>query len=242
MKLNAIGSMLLNFMKVIGLPWIAAICAILVVLFWANPITTIPKLFGSATSSVNKWLEGETKQVTRTTITAIKKTGRLKVLTCYAGDFLDAPYKPEQRELATYLYQWEGFGEYVLDLNDVKIEVNETVELVEYHKGNETITREQGGTRKLFIQAKAPFLDLDTVRTLPISPRCEHGWNKLGHSEELGRLRRHILQFVSAALEDNLSTSENRARAKGNAEKLLRALCAPTVKDPQNDITIQWID
>lgn len=242
MNVKSIGLFLLHFANRLGVLGIAAIIAVLVTLFWANPFTLFSKKGGGLVDSTVRWVKGKETQSTRTFITEIEKKGRLKVLTCYAGDFLDAPYDPEQRKLATYRYQWEGRGEYVLDLNDVKIETTDTVAVIEWRKGSQVRTVEEPKARKLVIKANVPFLDPDTLRTLPISPRCEISWNSFGHTEEANRLRTHILQFVGAALKAHLSTKGNRNRAKKNAEILLRALCAPGIQDPQKDIKIEWIE
>lgn len=192
---------------------------------------------------VAAWTIGTVKGYSTTYVEGIKKTGLLKVLTCYAGDFLDLPYDPELRKSVNYIYQWEGAGEYVLNLNEVKIDVIEKGKEIVWENGNKTKTIKESVTKKLLVRAKAPFLDPDTLRSSDISPRFTFSkCNASKYEIELKKMQVYIDMYVNAALKAQLGIPENLARAKGNAEMLLRALCAPTVKDPKNDITIQWIE
>lgn len=191
---------------------IVACCLLLYVFVFANPLTICKDFF-----------KPTIKTSASTVVSGIKRCGKIKVLRCVVGDFLDIPYHPKDREKATYKYQWEGSGEFCVDLEQIT------------HK---ELRRENGELEMLILEVPKPTLE--NIISMDIPERCQIGWCKIGHSQELRQLKEHVLTFVDSAMRKKLNTENNIQKAKNQTEDLLRILYSPFVSNPKTQLSIRW--
>lgn len=224
MILSALG----HLFRLLG-PLGIATCAIaLAAYFWFfNPL-------GSIGESIKGAFEKKVEGTTSVTFDGFRKLQRLKVLKCYVGGFLnrDVSLKNEKGELeraASIVYQWEGYGELVVDLAPEHCQV-------------ETATSPEGVSH-ITVTLSAPKLDPETSRSLVIPERYQDDWNALGQAEIKTRLWAGIDKYVAQEIVSAITTNKaNFVRAKAQAEKILRCVLAPGVQSPDRDIVFVWKD
>lgn len=178
-----------------------------------------------------------TKSVAITILQDVQKLNHMKVFRCRVGGFLDkrahnrTANDPKAKEVAGILYQWEGQIDYIQALGPKHLSIKWS-------------GIQDDGVRKIDVHLRYPHLDSNTRREWIDRDfpgfRCKQEWNTLGHQKDLRKLKNAIGSYVTEAIDKAADTETNRKAAQEQSERVLRALFASLVNDPEGDITFTW--
>ena len=219
MILSALG----HLFRLLG-PLGIATCAIaLVAYFWFfDPL-------GSVSEKIKGVFEKKVEGSTSITFDGFRKMQRLKVLKCYVGDFMRQTATPNNKKVASTIYQWEGSGELIVDLDPEHCQID-------------TATSSEGLCH-ITVTLFAPRLDPETIRSLDIPNRYVDDWHAFGQRETKTRLWERLDKDLAKEIVSAITTNKaNFVRAKAQAEKILRCVLAPGVQSPDRDIVFVWKD
>ena len=136
---------------------------------------------------------------------------------------------PNNKKVASTIYQWEGSGELIVDLDPEHCQID-------------TATSSEGLCH-ITVTLFAPRLDPETIRSLDIPNRYVDDWHAFGQRETKTRLWERLDKDLAKEIVSAITTNKaNFVRAKAQAEKILRCVLAPGVQSPDRDIVFVWKD
>ena len=174
---------------------------VLIVLVFANPLTSISEWWMRVSKEEIKGNES-------IVVTDIKTMGKLKVLKRFVGGFLELPSDTKEnekdRENFRVVYQWEGSAEFAVDLEKVIRDTNVVDRCVVLHM---------------------PNIEIENIRELAVDgSRCVIKKAKLGHNKEADAILGSISQLIGKKIRKEVDTPENFKKAKAQAEYLLSSM------------------